>query len=64
MGFINGGFKEFVRSAENEKRKATRVFLLCQLFLVIKIKEKGVLSLCYQNTANLMDRAPSAKWEI
>lgn len=49
---------------EDEKRKATRVFLLCQFFLTIKVKEKEVLLLCYQNTANLMDRAPSAKWEI
>lgn len=56
--------RSFVSAVEDEKRKATRVFSLMSVFLVIKIKEKEMLLLCYENTANLMDRAPSAKWEI
>lgn len=58
------GLRSIVRGVGDEKRKATRAFsLMSAFFLLIKIKEKEVLLLCYQNTANLTDRAPSGKWE-
>lgn len=49
-----------LRAVQDENKKAIRDFLLC-FFLLIKIKKKEVLLLCYQNTVNLMDRAPSGK---